>query len=309
MLLLCAPLGTLARGCYPALMALASLRKLFGAVALLGLLCGLAAADGPPVRPAWLGVWMEDAPAGVLVSHVVRGSPAEAAGLRAGDRITRVDNAEVREAAQVIRAVASHSPRAGVGLELARAERRVVVRAELRENPGPERIMRMEHVGLAAPPLAGAQPIGQAPASLAALRGRVVVLDFWATWCGPCRLVAPRLSALQAKFGVEGLRVVGVTTDTPDRAATFSEVSGIKYPSLSDPGSIVARAYHVASIPSMFVVDRRGVVREVFVGYDPAHDAALETLVRSLLAEPGEPAVGTAAEPRAADAGPPTTGR
>ena len=115
----------------------------------------------------------------------------------------------------------------------------------------------------------------------------MVLVDFWATWCGPCRMIAPRLSALQDKLGAQGLSVVGVTTDPAEKAATYTELSGIKYPSLSDPGSMVSRAYHVSGIPSLFVVDRRGVVREVFVGFDPTRDAKLEALVQALLAEPG----------------------
>lgn len=252
--------------------------------------------EAAPLRPAWLGVGMADpassaaAPRGVVISHVVRGSPAEAAGLREGDRLARVGGVEVRDAGQVIRLVAARAPGERLALEVDRAGARRPLQATLGENPGPERIVRLEHVGSAAPPLDGGLPIGRAPTSLAALRGHVVLLDFWATWCGPCRLVAPQLNALQARFGAQGLRVVGVTTDPAERAATFMELAGTRYPSLADPGAIVSRAYHVSSLPTLFVIDRRGVVREVFVGFDPARDAALDALVQGLLAEPDAPA-------------------
>ncbi len=248
---------------------------------------GSAAHAANPERPGWLGVWMDDALIGVRVSHVVRGSPAARAGLQQGDRIVSVDGVEVREAAQVIRTVTTHAALTTVPIVVVRENRRLTLRAELRENPGPENVVRMEHVGVAAPAFDGALPIGTAPKTIADLRGRVVLVDFWATWCGPCRMIAPRLSALQDKLGAQGLSVVGVTTDPAEKAATYTELSGIKYPSLSDPGSMVSRAYHVSGIPSLFVVDRRGVVREVFVGFDPARDAKLEALVQSLLAEPG----------------------
>lgn len=250
-------------------------------------LLGVPVHAAAPERPGWLGVWLDDAVAGVRVTHVVRGSPAARAGLAQGDRIVSVDGVDVREAAQVIRSVTSHGAPSTVPIVVVRDTRRMVLRAELRENPGSENVVRMEHVGVAAPAFDGAVPIGTAPRNIAALRGRVVLLDFWATWCGPCRMIAPRLSALQDKLGAQGLRVVGVTTDPAEKAATYTELSGIKYPSLSDPGSMVSRAYHVNGIPSLFVIDRSGVVREVFVGFDPARDAKLEALVLALLAEPG----------------------
>jgi peroxiredoxin len=272
---------------------------------------GGARPEAGPLRPAWLGVGMDDAarsgsgaPAsrGVVISHVVRGSPADAAGLRAGDRLARVGGVEVRDAAQVIRLVAARAPGERLALEIERAGARRGLQATLRENPGAESIARLEHVGSAAPALDGGLPIGRAPSSLAALRGQVVLLDFWATWCGPCRLVAPQLNALQARFGAQGLRVVGVTTDPVERAATFMELAGTKYPSLADPGGLVSRAYHVSSLPTLFVIDRRGVVREVFIGFDPARDAALDALVQGLLAEPDAPSSSSSSPPRDAGA-------
>jgi len=276
----------------------------WNAVVLAGVVLGLTAVEGRaaadrPERPGWLGVYMDDALTGVRVTHVVRGSPAARAGLEDGDRITTVDSVDVREAAQVIRAVTSHPASSVVPIVVVREGRRLTLRAELKENPGSEAVVRMEHVGVAAPPFDGAIPIGAAPRSLASLRGRVVLVDFWATWCGPCRMIAPRLSALQDKLGAQGLRVVGMTSDSAEKAATYMDISGLRYPSLSDPGSMVSRAYHVNGIPALYVIDRRGVVREVFVGFDPQRDAKLEALVLALLAEPGPAPTAEPAQPAA----------
>ncbi len=237
-------------------------------------------------RPAWLGVWLDDALTGVRVSHVVRGSPADRAGLREGDRLAFMDGAQVKDAAQVSRTIATHLPRERTSLTVVRGTQTFVLAVVLAENPGAENIIRMEHLGAPAPAWSGAQPLGAAPSSLSQLRGQVVLLDFWAVWCGPCRIVAPRLGALQSKFGPQGLRVVGMTTDDAEAAAVYAGRTGLRYPVVLDPGALVTRAYHVTGLPTLFVIDRRGVVRDVGVGFDPSRDAPLEALIQKLLAEP-----------------------
>jgi peroxiredoxin len=113
----------------------------------------------------------------------------------------------------------------------------------------------------------------------------VVLLDFWAMWCGPCRLIQPKLSALQAKYGAQGLSVVGITTDELEQAAAFKERTQMRYPVVSDPNGETTSAYGVSGLPTLFVIDKRGVVRDVTVGYDPGREASLEALVQTLLAE------------------------
>jgi thiol-disulfide isomerase/thioredoxin len=126
---------------------------------------------------------------------------------------------------------------------------------------------------------------GTLPSSIAALRGRVVLLDFWATWCGPCQIVAPKLSALQDRYGAQGLTVVGVAADDRDDIAAFASRTRVSYALVVDTQGGTTAAYGVSSLPTLVVVDKRGVVRELAVGYDPAEDAWLDEQVRSLLAE------------------------
>jgi thiol-disulfide isomerase/thioredoxin len=144
----------------------------------------------------------------------------------------------------------------------------------------------MDHVGAPAPEWTDLAPTSGFPGSMAALRGHVVVVDFWATWCGPCREVAPVLSGWQARYGAQGLNVVGITTDPATAAASFKEQLGLRYPMASDPHGATSSLYGVSALPTLFVVDRHGVVREVTVGTGPDESARLEALVQALLAEP-----------------------
>src|SRR5208283_179947 len=119
--------------------------------------------------------------------------------------------------------------------------------------------------------------------SLGSMRGKVVVLDFWATWCGPCRLVVPKLGDLQARYGAQGLSVLGVSTEDARDVSQFAQRMSIRYAVGVDKHAETTRSYGVASLPTVVVIDKRGVVREVSIGYDPTGDARFEATIRGLL--------------------------
>lgn len=117
---------------------------------------------------------------------------------------------------------------------------------------------------------------------LASLRGRPVLLDFWATWCGPCRAEAPVLERVARRFQGDGLVVLGVNThDEEGLAEAFGKRLGLTYPLVFDTSSRVARAYGVDSFPTLVLVDREGKVSAVRVG--TTDEAELERLLRKVL--------------------------
>ena len=128
------------------------------------------------------------------------------------------------------------------------------------------------------------------PLSLASLRGKVVLIDYWATWCGPCRMATPTLEALHKKFARQGLRVVGISLDRADSVAQvkpFVKAYGMTYLVSADPAlnGRAARAYHVNGIPSQYLIDKKGIVRWSQSGYSPAEGQELAGRIRMLLAE------------------------
>lgn len=116
--------------------------------------------------------------------------------------------------------------------------------------------------------------------TLSALKGKPVVIDFWATWCGPCRHAVPELVKLYREFNPKGVLFLGVALDdTPDSVARFQKDDSIPYPILLGTND-VAKAYQVAGIPMLVLLDKEGQIAYHEVGFEP--DSGLRGLERAL---------------------------
>jgi thiol-disulfide isomerase/thioredoxin len=247
---------------------------------------GLPAFAGDDGGLPWLGIAMDaGSDVGVRIEQVMRGSPAERGGLRVGDRIVEIEGTRVTAPSQVSRSVAARKVGETMTIAIERTGTALRMPVVLIARPSSDELLRMHLVGAPAPAWSKVTVPAGAPASMASLRGRVVLLDFWATWCGPCRMIAPRLSALKDRLGAQGLSVVGITTDEPEAAAVFAERHHMRYPSVVDAAGETSRAYAIAGLPTIVLVDKAGVVRDVTVGFDPTGEPRLETAIKKLLAE------------------------
>ncbi len=117
--------------------------------------------------------------------------------------------------------------------------------------------------------------------------GKVRIVDFWATWCDPCRDQLPFLARLASAYGPDGLSVYGVSFDEDGaELRRFLDRTPVPFAILWDKGGAgLADALAVTRLPTTLVLDRRGVVREVHLGYDRDEEKKLEATVRALLAE------------------------
>ncbi len=122
--------------------------------------------------------------------------------------------------------------------------------------------------------------------TLSQLKGKVVLLDFWATWCGPCKESIPYLIQLYKNYRESGFELVGMNIDKGDREAIrrFVMSMDIPYPVVSAPEDVV-RSYRVTGIPATFLIDREGKIREKVVGFSSAIARQLNTKVADLTSE------------------------
>jgi peroxiredoxin len=121
---------------------------------------------------------------------------------------------------------------------------------------------------------------------LSEYRGNVVMINFWATWCGPCRQEMPLLDDLYSRYERVGFSLLGVNIDDDSsRAMEMAEELGVSFPVLFDERKEVSKLYQVEAMPVTVLVDREGKVRHVHLGYKPGYEEKYLTEIRSLLRE------------------------
>jgi peroxiredoxin len=127
---------------------------------------------------------------------------------------------------------------------------------------------------------------GGPPVALSALRGQVVLVNFWATWCGPCRKEMPLLEQIHRKYAPLGFTLLGINVeeDTTHMEAFLGDVP-VTFPVLLDPANHVSKLYDVAAMPSTVIIDRKGQVRYIHQGWQPGDESRYQDVIRQLIRE------------------------
>jgi peroxiredoxin len=138
-------------------------------------------------------------------------------------------------------------------------------------------------VGVQAPSFDLPAQNGSQRASLADAAGKVAIVDFWATWCKPCKESFPFYQRLAEQHAGEVV-VIGVSTDDePAGIASFASETGAKFPIGWDEGGGLAKQYSPPTMPTSYILDRNGIVRYVHAGYRAGSSEEIESMVTSLL--------------------------
>jgi peroxiredoxin len=147
------------------------------------------------------------------------------------------------------------------------------------------------------PALAGSGAAAPAPAftlasragqdvSLAQYKGQVVMLNFWASWCGPCRQEMPLLESIYKKYNKMGFTMIGVNVEPDSNAANeWLKATPVSFPILYDRDSKVSKLYDVAGMPSTVIIDRSGKLRVLHRGYKAGDENEYLDSIRTLIRE------------------------
>lgn len=124
------------------------------------------------------------------------------------------------------------------------------------------------------------------PIALADLKGQVVLINFWASWCGPCRQEMPILDQLYKSYQAAGFTLIGVNVEpNASDADKFLKGTPVTFPILFDPQSMVSKLYEVSGMPSTIIVDRDGKIAYVHHGYKPGDEGEYLNQIRTLTQE------------------------
>ncbi len=130
---------------------------------------------------------------------------------------------------------------------------------------------------------------GAAAKSIANYEGEVVLLNIWATWCGPCRIEMPSMQRLEEMLGPKGLKIVAISVDVPGmepRINEFAEELKLSFEILHDPSQEIEQTYQTTGVPETFIIGRDGRVRRRVIGADDWSSPANVAFLERLLAEP-----------------------
>src|ERR1019366_1190792 len=122
--------------------------------------------------------------------------------------------------------------------------------------------------------------------ALSQYKGQVVMVDFWATWCGPCQQEMPLLDQMYKKYKPAGFTLIGVNVDKEEPAVKeLLARKPVSFPVLLDPANQVSKAYHVEEMPSSVIIDRKGDIRYIHRGYRPGDENDYQDRIRQLIRE------------------------
>lgn len=223
---------------------------------------------------AWMGVSIEDKPEGVLVNRAIPGTPAEKAGLKPGDMIRKLDSSAVKDRKQLIDYVQSKGVGNEVTLEIEREKKILKLTLKLEAKPGELEVVQRQLIGKTLPEFQLENPAAKSAFTNKDIENKVTVIEFWATWCGPCRTSHKRLSEFVGENS--SVKVIAVSNEESDLITDYMKKNTHKFTTLRDASGEFMKFFMVYAVPMTVIADRQGVIQFVSFGSGTYLEEALK---------------------------------
>lgn len=240
----------------------------YGSLLLTTVVSAQVAAPGNKIEQArpWLGIAIEDGKVGVLIKDIIPDTPAAQADLKAGDEVTAISGTKVVKPSELMAAVLA----LGVG-NIAKVEYLRGGKAESKDiklvaRPDDLELMRAKILGKMAPPFSFETIAGHDSGTRDKLKGKTVVLEFWATWCSACRSTHARLSEYAKTAKRKGIAVIAVSDEEAGTLKAYVTAVKPKFTVLRANDHDLHDQWMVSAIPMLVVLDKTGMVKFATIG-------------------------------------------
>jgi thiol-disulfide isomerase/thioredoxin len=233
----------------------------------------------------WIGISLDPEYKGVLIKSVMSGMPGEEGGLVAGDVVIAVDSKNVINANEFGSTIRSYEVGSYINLQILRKGVAQTKRIKLAARPDALGMLQAQILGKTMPSFKlKAIPSGASTAS-ESFKGKVLLIEFWATWCGPCRITQPRLSEFARANKDKGIEVIGISDEDEATVSDYVKKENPSYLIFSDSRHAIQDKLLITALPTFVVVDRKGTIVSVGIGGGFYLDEAFNAARKASLAE------------------------
>jgi thiol-disulfide isomerase/thioredoxin len=230
----------------------------------------------------WIGITLDQGSKGVLIKGVMPGTPGAEAGLAAGDEVIAVDSKIVTNPNEMISTIRSYGVGVFVELHILHKGAAQAKRIKLAARPDTMEMLNKQLVGKPLPDFNLKAISGGASGASESFKGKVMLIEFWATWCSPCRSTHPRLSEFSRANKDKGLTVVGISDEDEATVRSYIKKEHPDFLILSDPSHATQEKFFIMVLPTFVVVNKRGTIVSVGVGGGYYLDEALSATQKAL---------------------------
>jgi thiol-disulfide isomerase/thioredoxin len=230
----------------------------------------------------WIGITLDQGSQGIAIKSVFPGSPGEEAGLAPGDEVIAINSKKVTKPDEMISMIRSHGVGAFVELQILRKGAAQTKRIKLAARPDEVEMLKKQLVGKPLPAFNLKALSGGLSGASESFKGNVILIEFWATWCGPCRVTQPRLSEFARANKDKGLKVIGISDEDEATVLSYVKKEQPGYLILTDPSRKTQEKFFVMGVPTFVVANKKGTIVSAGLGGGPYLDEILAAAGKAL---------------------------